>query len=92
MAFRYKKGIRVPYKRQGYIYFTMLAVRDLPREKQEKMRRLCMEAAGAQHFDALWDLLTCEDGYVAVSLRHNVSQETLFRLRKRFYEGFPEKL
>lgn len=91
MAFRYKKGIRVPYRRQGLIYFTMLASGELPKEKREKLRRLCMTVAGG-HDEALWDLLTTEDGYVAVSLRHNVSQETLFRLRKRFYEEFPKRL
>ena len=91
MAFRYKKGICVPYRRQGYIYFTLLNVASLPPEKREKLKRLCDEAAG-EHSAALWAYLTREKSAVTVGEEFYLSQDTLFRLRKRFYEGFPEKL
>lgn len=91
MGFRYKRGIRVSYKRQGLIYFTLQNYRALPKEKQEKLRRLCAEAAG-EYAKALWDYLTTDKGYVGVSIEHNLSQATLFRCVKRFYESFPRNL
>ncbi len=91
MAFRYKPGIRVSYKKQGLIYFTMLNVDRLPHEKREKLKRLCKEAAG-EYAAALWAYLTREKSAVAVGEEFHLSQDTLFRLRKRFYERFPEKL
>lgn len=91
MGFRYKRGIRVSYKRQGMIYFTMQNFRTLSQGKQEKLRQLCREAAG-EYDVALWEYLTTEKGYVAICIDRGLSQETLFRLRKKFYEAFPEKL
>lgn len=91
MAFRFKRGIRVSYKRQGFIHFTMQNVAALPEGKREKLRKLCRDAAG-EYDCALWEMLTTEAGYVDISMRHHVSQATLFRCIKRFYEAFPEKL
>ena len=91
MGFRYKRGIRVSYKRQGMIFFTLQNVRALPPAKQEKLRQLCREAGG-EYDEALWEYLTSEKGYVGVSIDHNLSQATLFRCVKRFYEAFPKVL
>ena len=91
MGFRYKRGIRVSYKRQGMIYFTLQNFHTLPQGKQEKLRQLCREAAG-EYDAALWEYLTTEKGYVGVSMDHNLSQATLFRCVKRFYESFPKAL
>ena len=91
MPFRYKKGICVSYRRQGFIYFTMKNLHLLPEAKREKLKRLCDEAAG-EHSAALWAYLTTEKGYVAVCREFYLSQETLFRAQKRFYEKFPERL
>lgn len=91
MAFRYKKGIRVPYRRQGLIYFLCRNVDRLPPEKRKKLKRLCNEAAG-EYSAALWAYLTTEKTAVAVCMEFYLSQETLFRVQKRFYENFPEKL
>ena len=91
MPFRYKKGICVSYLRQGFIYFTMKNLHLLPEAKREKLKRLCDEAAG-EHSAALWAYLTTEKGYVAVCREFYLSQETLFRAQKRFYEKFPERL
>ena len=41
MKFRYKRGIPVPYARQGYIYFKSLRFSGLPVREQERIRRLC---------------------------------------------------
>lgn len=44
MKFRYKRGIPVPYARQGYIYFKSLRFSGLPVREQERIRRLCCYA------------------------------------------------
>lgn len=90
-AFRHKKSIRVSYRQQGHIYFTMLNLHLLPEAKKEKLRDVCKKAAG-EYSEALWVYLTTEKGYVAVSQEFHLSQDTLFRLTKRFYETFPERL
>jgi hypothetical protein len=73
------------------IYFTLQNFRALPQGKQEKLRQLCRDTAG-EYDVALWDYLTTEKGYVGVSMDHNLSQATLFRCVKRFYESFPKAL
>lgn len=90
-AFRYKKSIRVSYKRQGLIHFTMQNVARLPEAKREKLQKLCQEAAG-EYSAALWAYLTTGKSYVSVAQEHALSQDTLFRVQRRFYESFPEKL
>ena len=88
MSFRYKKGIQVGYNEQGWIYFHCLKYRSLPKKEQEKIRRHCEEAGGEYHA-ALLEFVTSEKGYTAICLKHNLSCSTLYRIVKKFYEGFP---
>ena len=57
--YRYKRGIKCSYDRQGYIYFTSRNYRFLPAEQKEKIRRLCREAGGAQQ-KALFAFVTSD--------------------------------
>lgn len=88
MSFRYKKGIRVPYNEQGWLYFHCLKYKTLPRKEQEKIRLHCREVGG-EHEAALLEFVTSEKGYQAICMKHHLSQATLYRLVKKFYEGFP---
>jgi len=90
-VFRYKRSINLPYERQGYIYFLSRSYEQLPRSRQEKIRELC-ERCGGEYGKALFEFVTTDDGAVAVCLRHHLSQSTLERVVKKYYESFPKKL
>ena len=58
------------------------------RKEQEKIRRHCREVGG-EYEAALLEFVTREKGYTAICLKHNLSCSTLYRIVKKFYEGFP---
>ena len=89
--FRYKAGIRVSYKRQGYIYFTSLRYDELPEVKQREIRRLCRECGG-QYSKALFTAVTTETSIDLICDTHYISRETLKRMKKAYYERFPKEL
>ena len=41
--FRYKRGVKADYNRQGYIYFTSRRYRELDEAAQQKILNLCLE-------------------------------------------------
>lgn len=86
--YRYKKSVGGSYARQGYIYFASLRYRELPRRRQETIRRLCQECGG-EYADALLEFVTTEHGAVAVCMAHHLSQSTLERAVRRYYQEFP---
>lgn len=88
VGFRYKKGIRVGYNQQGWIYFHCLQYKRLPRREQEKIRKHCREVGG-EYAAALLEFVTSEKGYSGICMKHDLSTATLYRLVKKFYEGFP---
>lgn len=89
--FRFKKSIKVPYDRQGYIYFLSRSYQSLPTRRQEKIRELCREYGG-EYSKALFEFVTTDAGATAVCQRNHLSQSTLERVVKKYYEGFPKKL
>ena len=44
--FRYKRGVKADYNRQGYIYFTSRRYRELDEAAQQKILNLCLEHGG----------------------------------------------
>lgn len=89
--FRYKAGIKVPYTRQGYIYFTSLRFNELSEQKQRAIRRLCRECGG-QYSKALFTAVTTETPINLICDTHYISRETLKRVKKTYYERFPKDL
>lgn len=90
--FRFKKGIEVPYARQGYIYFVSRMYKQLPAEKQEKIRELCREH-GRGNAEALMEFVTTDATALEICRHHFIaSWTTLYRAVKRYYENFPEYL
>ena len=89
--FRYKRSIKVPYERQGYIYFASLRFAELPTWQQDKIRALC-DKCGGEYAGALLEFVTTDMGAVAVCMRHHLSQSTLERAVKKYYEAFPKRL
>lgn len=84
--FRKLRGVSVPYQRQGLIYFTCATYRQQPQWMQRKIDKLCQECGG-EYADALKALLTEEGARVdGVALQYHMSEGTLIRARKKFYE------
>lgn len=83
--FRKIRGIHLPYYKQGLIYFTCRNYRELPLDKQEKINNLCMDVAG-EYYPALRDILLTDKSIVRISMDSNLSESTLYRLRRKFYE------
>ena len=84
--FKKRKGINLPYNRQGLIYFTCMEYRHQPIEIQQKINNLCMEVAG-EDYRALWQALTTDcKSILRIASDNNISEKKLYEYRKRFYE------
>lgn len=86
--FKKRRGIKVPYRQQGLIFFTCLTYREQPKRIREKIERLCRETAGEEYFSALFELLTTERSVRSVAMERAVSESQLYKLRKAFYEAW----
>lgn len=89
--FRYKRGVKVDYDRQGYIYFVSRMYKELPAEDQQAILNLCL-ACGGEHYQALFEFVTTDAGATAVCTKHFLSRSTLERAVRRYYESFPQNL
>ena len=89
--FRFKKSLNVDYERQGYIYFSSRTYDQLSPSQQKKIVDLCAKAGGEYHA-ALFEFVTTDAGATAVCMRHHLSQSTLERVVRRYYEMFPRWL
>ena len=84
--FRKRRGIKLPYNKQGLIYFTCMNIKSLPEAEQKRIADLCREVAG-EHAEALYTLVTDDTKNIyAVAMQHYVSESLLYLYRKRFYE------
>ena len=84
--FRKRRGIHIPYNKQGLIYFTCVNVKDVPQEVQQKILNLCIEVAG-EDYKALYEVVTNDKKSVlSISLEYFINEKRLYRLRKEFYE------
>ncbi len=87
MLFKKLRGVNIPVEQQGYIRFTCLTYDVQPRKVRDKIDRLCNEQGGV-YSAALFEVMCSKRSMVDISLRHNVSQSVLYRLRKQFYESW----
>lgn len=84
--FKKRRGIHIPYNKQGLIYFTCMNVRDMSEDVQQKILNLCVEV-GKEDYKALYEVLTNDNKSVlSISLEYFLSEKRLYRLRKEFYE------
>ena len=85
--FKKYRSIRLPYEKQGYIYFQCRNYSALPPGQRQRIRRTCAAVAD-RYAGALFAFLTTDRTAVSVGLEHYVSESTLYRLRKAFYEAY----
>ncbi len=91
-VFRFKRGIRVGYVRQGYIYFCSLLYKTLPKGKKKIIDDLCRECGG-EYWEALREFVTTENvNAEAIALKYFISESTLYRAVRKYYESFPRTL
>lgn len=84
--FRKRRGIHIPYNKQGLIYFTCVNVKDMPEDVQQKILNLCIEVAG-QDYKALYEVVTNDrKSVLSISLEYFINEKRLYKLRKEFYE------
>lgn len=90
MSFRKMKGITLPYRRQGLIYFTLLSYEDMGKAGKKRIDDKLLEAAyGEEEFAAALGEWCCgRRSLQAAAMAHNISESTLCRARKRLYEAW----
>lgn len=86
--FKKRRGIHIPYNKQGLIYFTCMDVKNQPPEMQDKILNLCMDV-GEEDWQALYELVTdSTQSVTALALKYFINEKRLYKLRKEFYESW----
>ena len=86
--FKRKRGIKLSYYKQGFVYFWCANYSALPMSSRRAIQKLCDEVAGADSTALLAFLTKPEKTAVAVSMQYFISEKKLYSLRARFYEEF----
>lgn len=89
--FRPKTSLPLSYERQGYIYFTSKQYKALPKEKRERIDKLCLEAGG-EYYKALLEYVTTDTSVTKICLTYHIDDNTLNRILRRYYMKFPKVL
>lgn len=90
MGFKKLRGVNVSRNQQGFIRFACLTYAEQPKKMRDKIDRL-LRQCGGPYAAALREVMCSEDSITAIALRHYVSESTLYRLRKEFYESWDKK-
>lgn len=85
--FKKRRGIKLPYNKQGLIYFTCMNYYDMPDDVQQRIVQLCNEVGGEDYADVLFAVITDSTKSIrALSMEYHISEMSLYRYRKKFYE------
>lgn len=86
--FKKRRGIHIPYNKQGLIYFTCMNIEEMPKETQQKILNLCIDIGG-EYYKALYELLTDDSRNIhGISMKYHISETQLYLHRKKFYENW----
>lgn len=86
--FKKRRGIRIPYNKQGLIYFTCVNIADMPDDIQVKILNLCKEV-GKEYAEVLYKVVTDSNKSIrALSMEYHISETQLYHYRKKFYESW----
>lgn len=90
MIFRKLRGVNLPYREQGLIWFTCVNYDRQPKAVKEKIRRLCKQYGG-EHEEALFILLTRENVSISwIERNYYVTAPTLYKRRVKLFNGWKE--
>ena len=88
--FKKRRGINLSYEKQGLVHFVCVNYEDMPDEVQNKIYNICNEV-GKEYADALFKVVTDNKRSIrSISEECHVSEMSLYRYRKRFYEAWYE--
>lgn len=85
--FKRLRSVNKSYDEQGAIFFACRNFATQSKKTQDKIRRLCA-AAGPEYAQALLAYLTTDISWERTCMEYGLSQETLTRLRRRFYDAW----
>lgn len=83
--FKRLRSVKKTYDEQGQIFFTCRNYQKQPQKIQKKIREVC-EKAGGDYADELFLYLTTDISWQQMVTDYYISQATLDRIRRRFYE------
>ena len=87
--FKKRRGIHIPYNKQGLIYFTCMNFKDMPEYIQQKITQLCNDIGGEDYAEVLFAVVTDSNKSIkALSMEHHISEMNLYRYREKFYEAW----
>lgn len=89
--FRKIKSMKMPYMKQGYIYFACKNYVDLPRHVRKRIRCICTEVGG-EDSKALLEFLTTDRTASGVSMRYYMRENNLYEMRREFYKRFNDEI
>ncbi len=89
--FRYRRGSKVSYDKQGYAHFVSKRYKAMPKEKQQEIVNLCFRAGG-EYYQALFECVTTDASEVSITMKYFISKATLNRIVHRYLESFPDWL
>ena len=86
--FKKRRGIHIPYNKQGLVYFTCVNYDEAPAHIQHKIERLCDEV-GKEYSDVLFRVVTDSNKSIrALAMEYHISETQLYHYRKKFYEAW----
>lgn len=89
MNFKKIRSLRLPYDRQGYIWFCCRNFALLGREKQERIKALCLDIAGRDRYNELFDFLTGGGNIRYIMTKYYITNPgKLYKMRRQFYERY----
>lgn len=89
--FKKRRGIKLPYNKQGLIYFTCVNIADMPEDVQDKIKKLCDDIGGKEYADVLYKVVTDSSRSIrSLSMEYHISETQLYHYRKKFYEKWEE--
>lgn len=88
MIFRKLRGVNIPYRAQGLIWFTCVNLERQPKAVRDRVRRIC-EEVGGEYADALFCFLTRENVSAAwIERNYYVGHSLLYAKRVKFFERY----
>ena len=84
--FKNNRWIKLPYIKQGLIYFTCINYNEQSQEVKNKINTLCSEI-GKESEKALFELVTNEHATITgIAMKYYISERQLNRMKRKFYE------
>lgn len=85
--FKKIRSLKIPYNKQGLIYFTCLDYINQSEETQQKILNLCFEV-GKDSYQALFDTVTTNKSIPKISMEYFMCERTVYYLREKFYNAW----